>query len=244
MNPSKKKIAGTLKTLSIGGATYDLFVQIGNDIIDVDTKKKILTLPIGAKIRVQDIVETCGGGACNTSVGLSRLGLAASFCGIVGSDQWGQRMLDNLQKEHVHTESATILEHETSSFSVILNVTSGDRIILYSTGTNAHLHDVTFDREAAAKHDWIYFNHIHEKSCVIQDDILHILQKHHAGMTWTPGGRQLKAGIDDPMNAALLKHCDLLLLNKEEAYAFTKKNDCEWCNSQPAQGWCRHCLCF
>jgi sugar/nucleoside kinase (ribokinase family) len=208
------------RILSIGSGTYDLFVRTGAGLLC--SKDGNIQLPEGAKIRVDSVTETCGGGAANTSVGLARLGCHASFCGIVGDDQWGERILKNLAAEGVDTASATVVENETSSFSIILNTDCGERVILYSQSANAHLHDVTFDKETAASRDWIYFNHIHEDSCVIQDDIVEILGKHaHLGMTWNPGGRHLKRGMADPQNAALLRCTRLLLLNKEEALLFT-----------------------
>ncbi len=221
-SPSK-----SLRTLSIGGATFDLFVRTGKDDIATDKDHTALLLPIGHKIRVQEVVEACGGGASNTSVGLARLGMKAAFCGIIGSDQWGQRMLENLRTENVDSTSATVIEHETSSFSIILNAGTGDRVILYATGVNAHLHDVTFDKESAKSMDWIYFNHIHESSFEIEDDIASILGDGRTGMTWNPGGRQLKKGVDDAGNRSLLSKTDILLLNKEEVLAFTGKKDAD-----------------
>ncbi len=211
--------------LTIGGATYDLFVRTGKDVVKVDANTQAILLPIGHKIRVQEVVETCGGGATNTAVGLKRLGCATSFCGIVGSDQWGDRILANLKKEGVDISPATIVDGEMSSFSIILNTETGERVILYATGANAHLHDATFDKESAATSDWIVFNHIHEKSCIIQDDIVEVLKNANRkmGMTWNPGGRQLTQGMDAADNAALLKYTTLLLLNKEEAIAFSGK---------------------
>ncbi|MBI2635745.1 carbohydrate kinase family protein [Candidatus Peregrinibacteria bacterium] len=210
------------RTLSIGGATYDLFVRTGTDVLRENRGQKLIELPLGEKIRVQQVIETCGGGAANTSVGLARLGCEANFCGIIGSDQWGQRQMDNLRKEGVGTAGVTIVEGETSSFSIILSAGSGERVILYDPGTNAHLHDANFDREAAADMDWIYLNHLHERSCVIEDDIASILEiNRHIGLTWNPGGAQLKKGAKDAMLMRLLAQTDLLILNAEEAAAFT-----------------------
>lgn len=211
--------------LTIGGATYDLFVRTGKDVVKVDATTQAILLPVGHKIRVQEVVETCGGGATNTAVGLKRLGCITKFCGIVGSDQWGERILDNLKKEGVDVSPATIVEGEMSSFSIILNTETGERVILYATGANAHLHDSTFDKESAATADWIVFNHIHEKSCIIQDDIVEVLRNAQGkiGLTWNPGGRQLTQGMDAPDTAALLKYTTLLLVNKEEALTFTGK---------------------
>jgi malate dehydrogenase (oxaloacetate-decarboxylating) len=44
---------------------------------------------VGHKVKVREVVESCGGGANNTAVGLARLGCNAAFCGVVGDDQWG-----------------------------------------------------------------------------------------------------------------------------------------------------------
>jgi sugar/nucleoside kinase (ribokinase family) len=182
----------------------------------------MLALPLGAKIRVEQVIETCGGGASNTSVGLSRLGCDAHFCGVVGSDQWGQRLLENFRKEGVDARCTTIVENETTSFSIILSASSGERVILYQAGTNMHLHDANFDREAAAGMDWIYLNHIHEHSTVIEDDLIEILHAQpKTGLTWNPGGSQLALGIKEKSIRALLGETDLLVCNKEESLLFT-----------------------
>ena len=212
------------RTLSIGGATYDLFVRLPKQALDECHDKTSFALPLGAKIRVEDLLETCGGGASNTSVGLSRLGCDACFEGIMSSDQWGEKLLNNLQKEQVNTECITIVEDEVSSFSIILSGQSGERVILYEPGTNAHLHDSNFDKAILQNVDWVYLNHIQEGSCMIQNDIVEELIKESAPkLTWNPGGCQIDIGIDG--HSELLSHTDLLLLNKEEALAFTKEKD-------------------
>jgi len=216
------------KTLSIGGATYDLFVRLPKGTVHECAEEQSFALPLGAKIRVEELIETCGGGATNTSVGLSRLGCDACFEGIVSSDQWGEKILTTLKKEGVDTGCITIVEDEVSSFSIILSGTSGERVILYESGTNTHLHDVTFDKDILAEMDWVYLNHIQEDSCEIQDDILEMLAvKGGAKLTWNPGGCQIDKGMELKNNSALLRHTDLLLLNKEEALAFTRKETTE-----------------
>ena len=213
-----------LKTMSIGGATFDLFVRTAHDLIQTENKKQaILALHLGEKIRIQDVIQTCGGGACNTAVGFARLGMDAYVSCVLGSDQWGEALLKNFHAQHVRTDCTTIVEKEHSSFSIILSAGSGERVILYSPGTNDHLHDATFDRENARNMDWIYLNHIQEESCIIQDDIIDILTSNHAlRMTWNPGGCQLDMGIREKHIHKLLEYTTILLLNQEEAYRFTK----------------------
>lgn len=212
------------RTLSIGGATYDLFVRTGHEHVQASE----LRFPLGEKIRVQEVIETCGGGASNTAVGLKRLGCDAGFCGIIGSDQWGDRLRRNFEHEGVDTSAMTVVDDEMSSFSIILSVGSGERTILYEPGTNAHLHDATFDRAAAFDCQWIFLNHIHELSCIIEDDLLNILQRADGpGLSWNPGGCHIERGMHEKLTQALLHETDLLLLNKEEALAFTKEGSME-----------------
>ena len=191
-------------------------------------QKDAFALPLGAKIRVKELVEACGGGANNTAVGLSRLGCDAAFEGVLGSDQWGEKLIDNMRREGVNTESITIVEGEVTSFSIILSGINGERVILYEAGTNEHLHDVTFDKDMLTSMDWIYLNHIQEDSCVIQDDIVEILVSDpETGLTWNPGGCQIGMGLTSKNNRLLLGTTNLLLLNKQEALGFTKEQTIE-----------------
>ena len=207
------------RTLSIGGATYDLFLTIDPEH---GTSEDII-LHGGDKIPVRSVIEACGGGACNTAVGLQRLGCEAHFCGVIGSDQWGERLLEAMHREGVGTESVTIVEGETSSFSIIINLPNGERCILATSGANQHLHDTTFDLHAVSTMDALYINHLCETSCMIQNDLIEVLRQHPSiFVTWNPGGIQIHRGVDDVENHALVERSNLLLLNKEEALAFTK----------------------
>jgi ribokinase len=146
----------------------------------------------------------------------------------VGSDQWGEKLLTTLQKEGVNTDSATIVEHETSSFSIILSLASGERSILYAPGVNEHLQDATFDVEAIGNVDAVYLNHLSDASCMIEDNIIDaILAEPRMHLSWNPGGCQIKEGMHAPHKSNLLKITSLLLLNKEEALTFSQSTTME-----------------
>jgi sugar/nucleoside kinase (ribokinase family) len=212
------------RTLSIGGATYDLFVRAAKNHVKEGADGKELRLPVGGKIRVESVIETCGGGAANTSVGLRRLGFDAGFCGVIGSDQWGEALQRNFTKEGVDMSCVTLVQDEMTSFSVILSAGSGDRVIFYNSGTNTHLRDSTFDKAAAFDSNWIFLNHLSEESCIIEDDLLEILRSPKSpGLSWNPGRCHLERGMDHAASKALLDETDLLLLNKEEALTLTKE---------------------
>ncbi len=214
------------KTMSIGGATFDLFVVADHEVIHKDERSRSFSLPLGSKILVEEVIRTCGGGAHNTSVGLARLGCDSSYCGVIGDDPWGEAVLQNCAKEDVDTAHVTVVEDEATDFSIILTARNGERAILKHPGTSKHLQDATFAREAAAEVDWIYLNSIQEASCQIEDDIIRILTDiPHARLTWNPGSCQVEMGTRRKGIQEMLRQTDLLLLNKEEALAFTKEGD-------------------
>ena len=217
-----------IRTLSIGGATFDLFMKTDGTAIHECQGTRSFALPLGGKLRVSDVVGCCGGGADNTAVGLSRLGCDAAFGGVIGSDQWGEAIVANLEREGVDTSHLTIVEGEHSSFSLILSAPDGERTILSHKSMDRHFHDVTFDREAAASMDAIYLNHIHEDSCEIEDDLVDLFARlPQTHLTWNPGGCQIQEGLKGRNSGALLAHTDLLLLNKEEALAFSGEKTVE-----------------
>jgi sugar/nucleoside kinase (ribokinase family) len=216
--------SGSPKTLSIGGATFDLFIKTGASVIREYEDGKMFSLPLGGKIRISDVVSTGGGGANNTAVGLARLGCAAAFSGVIGEDQWGEAIQANFKKENVSMEYLVVIEHEPSSFSVILIAESGERTILTHKSMDRHFHDVTFDRDAARAADAIYLNHIHHDTCVIEDDIIEILSTvKNTHLSWNPGGVQIELGLAHTNNRLLIAETNLLLLNKEEALQFSGK---------------------
>lgn len=221
-NTPPKADSRSIHTLSIGGATFDLFMKVGDTSVRAEGSERIIVLPLGEKIRVEDIIGACGGGANNTSIGLSRLGCSASFCGVLGGDQWGEMIRLNLEKEGVETCHIAIIENEHSSFSLILSAPDGERTILTHKSMDRHFHDVTFDRQAAHDADAVYLNHIHQKTSVIEDDIIAALAAGGTHLTWNPGGGHIEAGLKHEGNRLLTAVTGLLLLNKEEALTFTR----------------------
>jgi sugar/nucleoside kinase (ribokinase family) len=214
-----------LRSLSIGGATFDVFVATAAGTKKVDNQEMLL-LPLGQKVRASGVHGRSGGGACNTATALARLGLHAGCCAVIGDDQWGQLLLNQMEREHVHTEYLTVVEDETSSFSLVFSAASGERVIVYSAGTNEHLRPATLDAAALAAADVVYLNHIQPDSCTIEDPIVDALHLNRAiRLTWNPGGCQIDAGLREAGNRRLLERTDILLLNKEEALAFAGVGD-------------------
>ena len=208
------------KTLSIGNAIFDLFIPIDDHLINGDN----ISIPLGEKHKLHDILRSSGGGAVNTSISLSRLGHDAYFSGILTADSWGQYIQECLIKDGVKLDGATHLENETSSFSLIFT-SCGERSILINPGTNVHLHAPLLDTELISQMDWLYLNHLSTDDNDVTS-VLEVLVDHDIPpLTWNPGGSQLKKGINDKVNKALLKKTTAILLNTTEAELFTGFKD-------------------
>jgi sugar/nucleoside kinase (ribokinase family) len=213
---------------SIGGAAFDVFIRAAHTIAKNDAGEEQIQFPLGGKVKVKSVIQSCGGGATNTSVGFSRLGLHAGFCGIIGNDEWGQGIQENLRKEGVNTDAAVIVEGETSSFSIILvDSASGKRTVLYSGNVNAHLSDAVFPKDMLCKSSWLFLNHLTDVSQVILDDFLDVVQCEKTKFAWNPGGTQIQEGYEAPLIKDLLQETKILFLNAEEAKTFTRSESIE-----------------
>lgn len=217
MNSTSKKI------FSIGGATFDVFIKTeDHSIITLKDKKGCLDwigFDYGAKVRIEEVYETFGGGAANTSVAFSRMGLDAYFIGKVGL-QYGDRVLQNLLNEGVKVDYAKKTSRDKTGFSTILNTFEGDRTVLAYAGANRHFTHRDLPDVALKTADWIFLNHIAKENSQIPQKILKILKKNpRIKLAWNPGHEQLMQGVKKWKE--LLAHTEVLLLNKEEAALFS-----------------------
>ena len=209
---------GSVDITSIGGATFDVFICAPHTISDGN-----IQFPLGGKIKAKCVSESCGGGATNTAVGFSRLGMNAQFCGVMADDEWGKQIQKSLQEEGVSTDAALIVEDEVSSFSVILvDEESGKRSIIYSPNVNAHICDPIFPKDTLKESKWIFLNHLTDVSCVILDDIAEIICPKDCNFAWNPGGSQIRDGFDAKIIKDILKYTNILFLNSDEAFKFTR----------------------
>lgn len=210
--------------ISIGGATFDLFVKAHKtQVMHLKQKNKIassLLLPYGGKVKIDEIHETLGGGAHNTSVAFSRLGIQSACCCLIGDDLWGKKVLANLEAERVSDELVSITEDEKTSFSVILNSFEGERTVLNYLGANHLFAEEYFPLKKIMDTKWIFLNHLSGEANRLTKKIELILKKKpEIKLAWNPGGVQLEKGSSS--FRSLLSQTEVLYLNKEEAEKFS-----------------------
>jgi len=90
----------------------------------------------GELVAVDGLVLNIGGGAANTAMALSRLGVPATICARVGDDAFGRFAAETLQAGGVDCGAVKIDPRRETSQTLVLNVKGEDRRFIHSVGAN------------------------------------------------------------------------------------------------------------
>jgi len=201
---------------TLGGAVEDItFYTPEARVIDNHQEvlcQKLLAFEYGAKIRVNAVKATFGGGAANVAVAGERMGLKTACICAVGDDERGTRILKNLHANGVATAWAQEYKGEQSTFSFVL-VGPGNKHTIFSyNGAKTRLRVTKTD---LAKIDTVFL-HITSLSGKWRDVLKNVFaQANRYRISWNPGHVQL---TDEPQLVRhYLKHTEVVLLNKDEA---------------------------
>jgi sugar/nucleoside kinase (ribokinase family) len=175
---------------------------------------------------VGSIRMTVGSSSAIVACGAARLDLRVAFCGVVGDDQFGRFMIDELTKRGIDVSACTIDPDRPTGASVIL--TSGtDRAILTAMGTIGALDVDTLPASLVGR-----ARHLHAGSFYLQETSRDRLPAffataRDAGATtsfdtnWDPF-EGWDGGVD-----AMLESSDVFFPNAEEVRRIARKDDVE-----------------
>ncbi|MBU1104512.1 carbohydrate kinase family protein [Candidatus Parcubacteria bacterium] len=198
--------------ITIGGATQDIFL-ISNQYQVKDGK---LQLDWGEKFLADRLFTDVGGGACNSAVGFSRLGLSVAFWGKVGMDIPGQVIAQRLKEEKVSIKLLVIDEKAQTSTSAVLVGKGGERAIVMYRGDNDDLLTHTPSFDLFTQTEWIYLSDLGAHTESFTFKILDLVTNNNSKLAFVPGQHQLKQGIE--ALKPILSKSTILILNIYEAY--------------------------
>lgn len=197
--------------ISIGAATVDVFVKSEQFIL----KNKLLSLPASSKNEISQSLVSSGGGATNSSVAFSRLGLKSACVALVGSDPFSQYILSDLKQAEVSTSLLIKQPHDQTDFSVILIGPDGSRSIMTNRGSTClQEKQVEWDR---LKAKWFYVTSL-EGNINLLEHLIGFASESGIKVSLNPGRRELS---QKKQLIPLLKYVDFLLLNRTEAESLT-----------------------
>lgn len=209
--------------ITIGAAVRDVFLlsdqfqMIRSEAFETGVGECV---PLGAKIEVDQKVETTGGGATNAAVTFSRLGFSTATICRVGDDGAGRDILQDLKKEKVSTALIQKVPRGETAYSALLTAPGGERSVLTYRGISATFttSDIPW-RALEAK--WIYLTSL-GGNISLAERIIKATDEEETSIAWNPGGKELALG--PVVVRRVLKRVSLFILNREEAAKLTGKD--------------------
>lgn len=211
-----------MKILTLGGATQDVFIHYDGaqtiEFGDSPEKKSFLLLQEGAKIEIDKVRYSTGGGATNSAVSFKRLGLDVSCFFKIGADNQGSMILGILEQENISVAQCIIDNNEQTGTSYIIPSGCGDRTVLVFRGANSHMRYEEIPFDSLKHYSYIYITSLSGDSSQLLLPIAQHAKKVGAYVVNNPGLSQLVSGADTLYKS--LSSIDILILNREEARQF------------------------
>ena len=204
----KKSVAKQFDVISFGSATVDIFIASKDLIITPD----IVGLKPSSKNEISQSLICSGGGATNSAVAFSRLGLKSAPISLVGQSYLNQYIFDDLQKNKVISDFIYTDKKDTTDFSVIIVPTGGGRSILTNRGQGS-LQSKHIPWNKIKKTKWFYITSL-EGNLDLLEQIIGFAKENNIKIALNPGKRELQSRR---RIFSLTKMVDFLLLNREES---------------------------
>lgn len=195
--------------ISVGEAKIDAFMTLHDATHNTHLIGPDICFRYGAKIDVDRYDLQMGGNAANVTVGLSRLGLKTTLFAELGDDELSLLVHNSLAKENINRAHIIHDKNSASSLSVIINF-KGDRTIFSQHVKRAH--DFHFEEMTA---HYLFVTSLGDDWQTPYKRALEFAVKNNIKIAFNPGGHQFREGKE--LIRQILKHTDILFLNKEEA---------------------------
>lgn len=206
----------SLQVLCIGSISVDLFFPTDEGVIietpeDITSQKK-LAFELGGKVLVPELYTAVGGVAANVSQGLAKLKVGAASYSCVGKDSNGEFCLKTLKANGVITKFVRILPKAKTDLSAIIVLTpSGERTIIHNRDANKQLVVTKEDLRTP----WVFVSALNGQWQKNMETILHAQKENGFRLALNPGQHNIKE--DSALIFQVIRHTDLLILNKDEA---------------------------
>ena len=209
-----------MKALSIGGAMIDTIAIIESDRIErmsmLNAETSFLLLEEGRKTEALDVSTHCGGGAVNTAVALSRLGLDVAALVKLGRDARADLILNRLTAEGVSARWVIRDANAPTGASVLISSHDRNAAVFTFRGANTLLEPRDLADEAFIA-DLVYVSGLSNRSADCYPHIIDKAKQAGALVAVNAGVRQLSARGGTFLES--LGMIDILAINRPEADA-------------------------
>ncbi len=211
-----------MKIFTIGGATQDIFIHYQDpESLVIKNKKETksyLLLEKGAKIEVETLSYSTGGGATNSAFSFKRLEFDVSPVIKVGVGKAGQYITDQFKASRIDITYVAKDKNTGTGLSYIIPSFEGDRTIFAYRGANAHLTKKDVPLNKITGNCGLYITSLSGDSSEILFPISSHAKKHNIPVAVNPGISQLSGGCQELEHS--LQNIDIFILNSQEAKTF------------------------
>ncbi len=208
--------------ITFGSATKDIFLRSKESVV-LDSDKfatgRGVCFSLGSKVKADEVYLTSGGGGTNSAATLALQGFNTAYCGKIGRDDAGLKVLKELEERGVNTDLVSSTDEKPTNHSVIIDVMEIDRTILVYRGASDYHGEKDIDFENL-KSKWFYLAPFSESSIPLFNLLIDYADKNGIKVMANPS----KAQLSDENIKILLDKIDILLLNAEEAVILTNES--------------------
>ena len=184
---------------------------------------------------IENCVETCGGSAANTIVGLARLGCKVGFIGKVGCDKEGDLLLEGFHKEGVDVNGVIHAKHGKSGSVLGFVDKDGARALCVDSGVNDTITLSEVNTEYVSQSRFLHLtSFVGEKSFQTQKKLLNALPE-TVKVSFDPGVLYARKGL--AQLEPIIKKAYVLMPNAVEIELLTGETDyCKGADSLIGKG--------
>ena len=222
----RESTGGAGNSLPTGAAVYDAGLdvkQISGVLCCGNVSYDIPVWPVdrfqwGTTLWVQEIDHSLGGNGANTAYTLAKLGTPVRLFGMIGSDEQGVHVLDELQNAGVDTLGIGKCEGPSNSSICVVHPT-GDRLFLHRLGASTQLTPEAIALETAPRDSYSHFHlanpYALPKVRVVAGSVMERAKA--AGLTTSIDTAWDAKGLWFQELGPCLPHTDLLFVNESES---------------------------
>lgn len=191
--------------------------------------KTVDKLPARGKLDLVDQLDLYTGGcAVNSGIAMAKIGLNTAVLGKIGNDGFGKFIYNSLKEENVNVDGLVLDSNSSTSASVVLVDSGGERSFLHCLGANSEFTDKDVDFGIIEKSKIVFIAGTMLMPSFDGEPCARVLKKAKEmgkytalDTAWDSKGRWMK--VLEPC----MKYIDLFMPSYEEAVQLSSKEDAE-----------------
>ena len=200
------------RIVSVGAALQDVYL-VDHDDFGTNKRGFFNQIELGAKIDIDKVQFSTGGGASNAATTFARYGHESIFIGCISDDPAGAAILASFDDEGIDNSYVTYIPNDHTGYSVILLAPNGERTILTCRGASAKFDAISPDDLDTIHPDWLYVTTMRGNMNMLDQ---FFTKAHFMGIKimFNPGNLELQ---HQRKLLGLLSDVDVLIMNRKEA---------------------------